>query len=158
MCAKHFFTFLKLKTRFCPVFSSNSYFSTSDSDSTCSILLEYRIKFLHKKCTFGLPGGLVGVWVPQSCENRNFTHPIFESDFDCLTGKHRILALSLLPLLPPIIHKKNLKNHTCTVYYSYSSFYLAIYFTNFDTRGKRERRDRARLIFLLTFFGINRYK
>ena len=57
-------------------------------------------KMFDKKCTFGLPGGLVGVWVPQGRENRNFTHPIFESDFDCLTGKHRILALSLLPLLP----------------------------------------------------------
>merc|ERR1711917_184714 len=34
------------------------------------------------------------------------THPIFESDFDCLTGKYRILALSLLPLLPPIIQTK----------------------------------------------------
>ena len=33
-------------------------------------------------------------------QNWNFTHPIFESDFDCLTGKYRILALSLLPLLP----------------------------------------------------------
>merc|ERR1711914_18521 len=35
-----------------------------------------------------------------------FTHPIFESDFDCLTGKYRILALFLLPLLPPIIQTK----------------------------------------------------
>ena len=104
-----FFTFLKLNTWFYRVFSSKSYFPTSDSYSTCSILLEYRIKFLDKKCTFGLPGGLVGVWVPQGCENRNFTHPIFESDFDCLTGKHRILALSLLPLLPPIIQNKNFK-------------------------------------------------
>ena len=140
MCAKHFFTFLKLKTRFCRVFSSNLNFSTSDSDSTCSILLEYRLKILDKKCTFGLPGGLVGVWVPQSCENRNFTHPIFESDFDCLTGKHRILALSLLPLLPPIIQNKNFKNQLRTVYYSYISFYLVIYFTNFATeaRGKGE--------------------
>ena len=95
-------------------------------------------KIFDKKCTFGLPGGLVGVWVPQSCENRNFTHPIFESDFDCLTGKHRILALSLLPLLPPIIQNKNFKNQLRTVYYSYISFYLVIYFTNFATeaRGK----------------------
>ena len=26
-----------------------------------------------------------------------FTHPIFESDFDCLTGKNRLQANSLLP-------------------------------------------------------------
>ena len=38
-------------------------------------------------------------------QNSIFTHPIFESDFDCLTGKYRILALPLLPLLPLIIQK-----------------------------------------------------
>ena len=30
-----------------------------------------------------------------------FTHPIFESDFDCLTGKNRLHAKSLLSLSPP---------------------------------------------------------
>ena len=66
-------------------------------------------KNFGQKLSFGLPGGLVGVWVAQGRENRNFTHPIFESDFDCLTGKHRILALSLLPLLPLIIQNKIIK-------------------------------------------------
>ena len=32
-------------------------------------------------------------WVCLGSKSSNFTHPIFESDFDCLTGKHRILAL-----------------------------------------------------------------
>ena len=52
----------------------------------------------------------MGVLLLQGSKNRNFTHPIFESDFDCLTGKHRILALSLLPLLPLIIQNKKNEN------------------------------------------------
>ena len=36
------------------------------------------------------------------------THPIFESDFDCLTGKNRIQATSL-PSLSPLTDKKRLK-------------------------------------------------
>ena len=40
-------------------------------------------------------------------KNSNFTHPIFESDFDCLTGKYRTLAISLLPLLPLKIQISN---------------------------------------------------
>ena len=31
---------------------------------------------------------------------------------------------------------------------------MNLYFTNFVTRGKRERRDRARTTFTLPFFGI----
>ena len=34
-----------------------------------------------------------------------FTHPIFESDFDCLTGKNRLHANSLLSL-SPLTNKK----------------------------------------------------
>ena len=67
---------------------------------------------------------LVGVLVLQGAKNRNFTHPIFESDFDCLTGKHRILALSLLPLLPLIIQNKIIKikykHSSCCILHLYS--------------------------------------
>jgi hypothetical protein len=37
---------------------------------------------------------------PQNEASFFFTHPIFESDFDCLTGKTRHHANSLLSLSP----------------------------------------------------------
>ena len=43
---------------------------------------------------------------PRSAKTRLFTHPIFESDFDCLTGKNRLHALSLLSPLASYKLKK----------------------------------------------------
>ena len=45
---------------------------------------------------------------PRSAKIGLLTHPIFESDFDCLTGKNRLHALSLLS---PLASYK-LKNFT----------------------------------------------
>ena len=36
------------------------------------------------------------VYSATRAEKAIFTHPIFESDFDCLTGKNRLHAFSLL--------------------------------------------------------------
>ena len=48
---------------------------------------------------------------PRSAKRRLFTHPIFESDFDCLTGKNRLHALSLLsPLASYKLEKFTKKN------------------------------------------------
>ena len=43
---------------------------------------------------------------PQNEAPLLFTHPIFESDFDCLTGKNRLHAISLLSLSPLTNKKK----------------------------------------------------
>ena len=49
---------------------------------------------------------------PRSAKTQLFTHPIFESDFDCLTGKNRLHALSLLS--PLASYKlKNLQKKIC---------------------------------------------
>ena len=39
------------------------------------------------------------VYRASRARTANFTHPIFESDFDCLTGKNHIHAQSLLSLI-----------------------------------------------------------
>ena len=62
-----------------------------------------------KKVAFGRKR-IGRVYVPSRAKIVIFTHPIFESDFDCLTGKNRLHALSLLSPLashkPKNIYKK----------------------------------------------------
>ena len=54
--------------------------------------------FTEKKVTFGRK--CIGrVYIASRAKIVLFTHPIFESDFDCLTGKNRLHANSLLSLL-----------------------------------------------------------
>ena len=51
----------------------------------------------------------------QGPKSRNFTHPIFESDFDCLTGKHRILALLSPSPLASNNPRKKLQNQNSLI-------------------------------------------
>ena len=60
-----------------------------------------------KKVAFGRKR-IGRVYVASRAKIVIFTHPIFESDFDCLTGKNRLHALSLLS---PLASYK-LKNFT----------------------------------------------
>ena len=60
------------------------------------------IKFISERRLFwSLPWGRVGsgnVYIGSLGRHWKFTHPIFESDFDCLTGKNRLHAqLSPIP-------------------------------------------------------------
>ena len=48
-----------------------------------------------KKVTFGSYGS-GRVYIASRVRTTIFTHPIFESDFDCLTGKNHLHAQSLL--------------------------------------------------------------
>ena len=64
-------------------------------------------KFILAVCCFA------PVYLASRAKIELFTHPIFESDFDCLTGKYRLHALSLLS---PIASDKN-KNFKKKIYF-----------------------------------------
>ena len=53
---------------------------------------------------------------PRSAKTLLFTHPIFESDFDCLTGKNRLHALSLLSPLASYKLKNFTKKKICIIF------------------------------------------
>ena len=67
-----------------------------------------------KKVAFGRKR-IGRVYAPSRAKIVIFTHPIFESDFDCLTGKNRLHALSLLSPLASYKLKKFTKK-ICILY------------------------------------------
>ena len=61
------------------------------------------------------------IYLASKAQNRNFTHPIFESDFDCLTGNDRFQALlSHSPLASYNLKQKILKK----VLFCYSNAFI----------------------------------
>ena len=70
-----------------------------------------RIPSARSKKAFRAAKELATFTYPRPAKSGLFTHPIFESDFDCLTGKNRLHALSLLSPLashkPKNLQKKN---------------------------------------------------
>ena len=74
--------------------------------------LNYPIKVVGKelevrvKKAFRAAKELAAFTYPRSAKIVLFTHPIFESDFDCLTGKNRLHATLLLSPLASYKPKK----------------------------------------------------
>ena len=86
-----------------------------------------------KKVAFGSYGS-GRVYKASRAETAIFTHPIFESDFYCLTGKNQLHAQSPYPLLPPINmwwlitaqSVRSMKYVPCTPLWSICTFRLNI--------------------------------
>ena len=68
-----------------------------------------RVPSARLKKAFRAAKELATFTYPRLAKIGLFTHPIFESDFDCLTGKNRLHALSLLSPLASHKPKKNLQ-------------------------------------------------
>ena len=73
------------------------------------------------------------VYLPSFSINWKFTHPIFESDFDCLTGKNRLHAQHSPIHHLPLINQKNQKNlkKVCTKEQRWNSTFFVEYFFTF---------------------------
>ena len=70
-----------------------------------------------KKVAFGRKR-IGRVYVASRAKIVIFTHPIFESDFDCLTGKNRLHANSLPSPIASDKHKNLQRKKKCRIFFS----------------------------------------
>ena len=128
------------------------------SDSACKTVSDWRIKKFWKNSSLW-QSDLVGVLLLQGSQNRNFTHPIFESDFDCLTGKNRLHANSLPS---PIASDKNKnlqrKKKKCRIFYIFFSILKNKNLLRIKALDQRKKSSKKKTFFFNFNFLKNWYK